>query len=100
MSTTPDADRPPLLGPVLVYTLLRVVAFVGCFGVLLLVGLRGLVAIAAALLVSSTISLFVMKGPRDRVSSALLARREAKQAEQARLRGLLDGGAAEGTGRP
>lgn len=77
---------------VALYTGLRVVAFVGCYGLLLIAGLRGLVAIAAALFISSIASLFVLRGPRDAVTAALAAREESRAAERARLRSLLDEG--------
>lgn len=72
------------------YTGLRVLAFVGSYGLLLLAGLRGLVAVAGALLISSVLSLFALRHQRDGVATALERRRVARTAEQARLRGLLD----------
>lgn len=75
---------------VALYTGLRFVAFLGCYGLLLIVGLRGIVAIALALLVSSIAGLFLLRGPRDRMAAALDERRAAKDAERTRLRALLD----------
>lgn len=72
------------------YTALRVVAFLGSFGLLLLVGLRGLLAVAAALLVSSLASLFLLRRQRDAVTALFESRSQAKQAERQRLRDLLD----------
>lgn len=74
----------------LVYTGMRLLAFVGCYLLLLLVGLRGLLAVAAALLLSSLASLFLLGRQRDAVAAALEARRGERAAEQARLRSLLD----------
>ena len=50
-----------LAGLVALYTGLRFVAFVGCYGLLLLAGLRGVFAIAAALLLSSLLGLFLLR---------------------------------------
>ena len=72
------------------YSGLRLLAFVGTYGLMLIVGLRSLVAIAAAVLVSSVISLLTLRRQRDAVSAALDSRRGSRQREQARLRGLLD----------
>jgi hypothetical protein len=74
----------------LVYTGLRLLAFVGCYLLLVLVGLRGLLAVAAALLLSSLASLFLLGRQRDAVAASLEARRGERTAEQARLRGMLD----------
>lgn len=76
--------------PWLVYTGLRVLAFVGCYLLLVLVGLRGLLAIAVALLLSSLASLVLLTKQRDAVAAALQARRGDRAAEQARLRTMLD----------
>jgi len=72
------------------YSGLRVLAFVGSYGLLLLAGLRGLLAIATALLLSSLLSLLVLRRQRDAVAVALASRRGSRDAEQARLRGMLD----------
>ena len=74
------------------YTALRLLAFVASYGLLLLVGLRGLVAIAAALLISSLLSLSLLRRQRDEVAAALATRRGDRDAEQARLRSMLDDG--------
>ncbi len=79
-----------------VYSGLRLLAFVGTYGLLLIVGLRGLVAIAAAVLVSSLVSLLVLRTPRAAVAAALDSRRGSREQEQARLRGMLDDGPPEG----
>ncbi len=88
--TTPPTRVVPLGRALAVYTGLRVAAFAVCFLLLVLVGLRGLLAIAAALLVSSLAGLFLLRRQRDEVTAALETRREVRAAEQARLRGLLD----------
>ncbi len=93
MTTGPEptpAGGTPLRRRVAVYTGLRVVAFAVSYLLLVLVGLRGLPAIAAALLLSSLASLFLLRRQRDDVTAGLEARRQERAAEQARLRGLLD----------
>ena len=74
-----------------VYTALRAGLFVGAYGLALVVGLRGLLAIAAGLLVSSLASPFLLRRQRDELAAALLDRRERRLAEKDRLRGMLDG---------
>lgn len=70
-------------------------ARVGLFGVLLLVlssaGVRGLVGVAAAVFVSSVLSIVLLRRQRDALTAALARRAEDREAERARLRGLLDG---------
>lgn len=74
------------------YALLRL----ALFGVLLVglhvTGLRGLFAVAAALFVSSVLSLFVLRRQRDALTAALTVRADRRDRERARLRGLLDDG--------
>lgn len=72
------------------YTALRVVVFAGCYGLLLVLGLRGPFAVLAALLLSSLVSLVLLRRQRDAVTASLAARSQDRAAEQARLRGLLD----------
>ena len=74
-----------------VYTGLRALLFAVVLCLLVVAGLRGLPALAAALLVSSIASLFVLRGPRDAATAALAERSERREAEHARLRGMLDG---------
>ena len=73
------------------YTGLRALLFAVVLCLLLVLGLRGIPALAAALLVSSIASLFVLRGPRDAATGALAERQDRRAAEQARLRGMLDG---------
>ncbi len=83
-------SRGRLAGVLAVYTGLRLVAFVGCYGLLLLLGLRGVFAIGAALLLSSLLGLLLLTGPRDAVVRALDERRTGRDAERERLRRMLD----------
>ncbi len=87
----PTGSSGPHLGrSFALYTALRVLAFVGSYGLLLVAGLRGLLAIAGALLLSSVASLLLLRRQREAVTAALEARRAARAGEQARLRGMLD----------
>lgn len=57
--------------PTLVYTLSRVLLFVAVFGVLYLLGARELVLIVLAFLISGAISLVLLSGQRDAMSSSV-----------------------------
>ena len=74
-----------------VYTGLRLLLFAGVYVVLRVAGLRGLLALAAALLISSIASPFALRRQREAVAAQLAARHERRQAERDRLRGMLDG---------
>ena len=76
---------------VAVYTGLRLLLFAGTYVVLRVAGLRGLLALAAALLISSIASPFALRRHREAVAAQLAARHERRQAERDRLRGMLDG---------
>jgi len=94
--TSPQAPAAAPTGPSVgrafaVYTGLRALLFAALCGVLLLAGLTGLPALVGALVLSSIASLFLLRGPRDSATAALAARQQRRQAEHARLRGMLDG---------
>ena len=89
--STPAGGGPSVSRALAAYTGLRAVLFVLAYAVLLIVGVRGLVAIAAALLLSALASPFLLRRQREAVATALAARQERRRAEQERLRGLLDG---------
>lgn len=76
----------------MVYTGLRLLLFVVVCLLLTVLDVRGLVAIAIALLVSSIASLFLLKRQRDEFAAALLERNERRAQEKARLRSMLDEG--------
>ncbi|HLR96016.1 MAG TPA: DUF4229 domain-containing protein [Jiangellaceae bacterium] len=63
---------------ILKYSLLRVLVFAVTAALLWLVGLRGLLLVLVALLVSGVLSLFVLRRPRGEVSERL-ARRLTKE---------------------
>ena len=56
------------------YSLARILLFVATLGILYLVGARGLLLIAAALVVSGIISFVVLSRQRDAMSGAISSR--------------------------
>jgi membrane protein implicated in regulation of membrane protease activity len=92
--TAAGDGRPDAAGPRawLVYTALRMVVFVGTAGFFLLFGLNGFPLLLVALLVSSIVSLVVLKPQRSAVVAAQEARRERRAADKDALRSRLDGG--------
>ncbi len=81
---------PPLGRALALYTGLRALAFVGSYGVMLVLGVQRFAAIFGALLVSSVVALAFLRPQRDAVAQALAARADAKRAERERLRSILD----------
>ena len=73
-----------------VYTALRAVAFVGAYGLLIVLGVRSIPAIVLALLLSAVVSLVLLRPQRQAVADALAQRTERRAAERERLRGMLD----------
>lgn len=73
-----------------VYTALRAVAFVGAYGLLIVLGVRSIPAVVLALLLSAGISLLLLRPQRQAVADALAERQERRSAERERLRGMLD----------
>lgn len=58
--------------PVLIYTSSRILLFVAAAGVFWLVGFRGLLLLAVALLVSGLLSFVLLSGQRDAMSAAVV----------------------------
>ena len=56
------------------YSLARILLFVATLGILYLVGARGLLLIAAALVISGIISFVVLSRQRDAMSGAIASR--------------------------
>lgn len=73
----------------LVYTLLRVVLFVGAFGLVTILGLRAVPALLAALVLSALGSVFLLKKQRDDIAVVAAARREHAVRERERLQARL-----------
>jgi Protein of unknown function (DUF4229) len=67
-----------MLTPFLRYTLLRILVLLATAALLALAGLRGLALLAVAVLVSGFVSLVVLRGTRDDVSRAIVARRAGR----------------------
>ena len=61
----------------LLYTSLRLALFVGVAGILYLLGMRDLLLLAVALVVSGLVSFALLSGQRDQMSAALAARKAA-----------------------
>ncbi len=78
------------------YTALRLLAFAVVFVLLSAVGLGGLVGVLLALLLSSLVSLVLLRRQRDAVTLGLEQRRLSRGQEKARLRGMLDDDPAQG----
>jgi sensor domain CHASE-containing protein len=76
---------------VLIYSLSRLALFAATAGVLFLVGFRGFLVLALAILISGVISLVLLSRQRDAVSSAVTERASRIQ------RGLAEGAAREDT---
>jgi Protein of unknown function (DUF4229) len=76
-------------GLVALYTAQRVVLFLLAVLLLAALGMRGLPLLAVALLASSVLSLFVMRGRRGALTAALAQRAGAKAAERERLQERL-----------
>lgn len=86
------ALRGGLGGAVLRYTVLRLTAFLGVLGVLLVLGAPLEIAVLVGLVVSTLGSLVLLRGPRDEVTRHLAARADAKRAAaDERRRRLAEG---------
>ena len=75
--------------PLLLYTFLRLVLFVGAFGLVTLLGVRGIAALFAALVLSAVGSVFLLKRQRDAIAEVAAARKEASLREKERLQSRL-----------
>jgi Mn2+/Fe2+ NRAMP family transporter len=73
---------------VLAYTAARAALFAAAAGVLYLLGARGLLLVALAVLVSGLVSLVLLSSQRDAMSAAVMsaARRGRRKIEEARTR--------------
>ena len=81
-----EPSTPAPLSPgraVLLYTSMRVLLFLIAWAVLLGLGLDGLLAAAAAVLVSSIVALFVLRPQRAALNAAMLARSERRSGDAA-----------------
>ena len=78
-----------MVRPVAVYTLLRLALFAGSLGVMTLLGVRGFVAVVAALVLSAVLSATLLKRQRDAIAEVAGARRAQRAAEKQRLQARL-----------
>ena len=85
--TTPA--RPSPGRAFLVYSALRLGLLLVSFAVLLAVGLRGLVAVGAAVLLSALLSLVLLRRQRDAFTAASMARADQRRAERETRRSRL-----------
>lgn len=88
--TSPDTASAPRPGrALLLYSLLRLALLVVSYAVLVVLGLKGLLALGVAVLLSALLSLVMLKRQRDAFTTASMARadarRQAKQIRRARL---------------
>jgi hypothetical protein len=60
--------------PTLAYTSARILLFLAAMGLLYLIGARGLLLVALALLISGVVSFVVLSRQRDAMSGALTSR--------------------------
>lgn len=74
-----------------VYTGLRLLLFVGAFGVCLVAGLSTPLGIVIALFVSSVLSFLLLREQRERLAGKLLARSNRRAEQKSRRRAALDG---------
>lgn len=78
-SATPSVPRP--VHPVLRYTTLRIALFVVVLAVTYAVGLRALLLLVVALVVSGGLSLVLLRSQRDAVATVVDQRRARPRAE-------------------
>jgi membrane protein implicated in regulation of membrane protease activity len=74
----------------LTYTALRLVVFIGTAGFFAIFGLNGFPLLLVALLVSSIVSLIVLRPQRAALVEAQTARTERRAAERESMRARLD----------
>lgn len=79
-----------MLKPWLVYTALRMLVFLGTAGFFAIFGMNGFPLLLVALLVSSIVSVFVLRPQRAAVVAAQIGRSERRAAERESLRARLD----------
>ncbi len=74
----------------LVYTGLRLALLLVCLVVLRLLGLSGLLAAGAAVLLSALLSVVLLRGQRDALTAASIARADQRRADKQARRARLD----------
>ena len=80
-------------GPVLVYTAFRLGVFVVVAAILALLGMRGILLLLVAVLVSGLLSFVLLSRQRDTMSGALMTRLKGRSPRGPGLRARLEEGA-------
>ena len=93
MSAEDDAPPPRrAVNAWMLYTALRMLVFVGTAGLFAIFGMNGFPLLLVALLVSSIVSLFVLRPQRAALVASRAARTEQRAAEHESMRARLDEG--------
>ena len=93
---TEETLAPPRVLPWLaLYTLGRLVIAVALIALIWVAGLPGFPALLFGLLLSMPVAYLVLRPIRDRLTAALVARRESRRRAKADLRDRLSGGTDE-----
>ena len=86
--SAPAVPAPPKVLPaLLLYTLARLAVVAALVGLLWVLGLPGIPGFLFGLLLAMPVSYVLLRPLRERLTTALVARSDAKQALRARLRG-------------
>ena len=88
-----SSPQPPSPGRAfLVYSALRVVLLLLSYAVLTALGLDGLLAVGAAVLLSALLSLVLLRRQRDAFTAASMARADQRRADREARRARLEDG--------
>lgn len=91
MSTSPASEPTPSPARAfLVYSGLRLALLLASLAVLTLLGLEGLLAVGAAVLLSALLSLVLLRRQRDTFTAASMARADRRREERQARRRRLD----------
>lgn len=86
----PGGGRPPLAGPLVIYTALRL-GLIAVLTAVLVLFMPLIVALAFAIILQLPLAYLLFPGPRRRVNAALAAASGQRRAERDRLRAALAG---------
>lgn len=89
-STRPRPTFRNWMGSMWLYTVLRFALFFAVWGILLLIGLSGIIALAGALFLSFPLSYVLLAVPRRRFAAVIEARMELHRTEREQLDADLD----------
>jgi hypothetical protein len=89
-SPAPDDGTPSPARAFLVYSGLRLALLLASLAVLTLLGLEGLLAVGAAVLLSALLSLVLLRRQRDTFTAASMARADRRREEREARRRRLD----------